>query len=765
VNGTNQVVATYVLTQDGKPLTSSSAAGLAPNWTLAALSIDPVSGLPAWQSQLLTGAETLQQLPIDGPGTPPQFIAANVRQPGSESGGTVAAQGNGTFTYTFQNALPQGFDPAQTLRVGVWLGGVTGTTLTTSIFDFAPGGGALQARDLVLDDNCNKCHGVVQAHGGFRTGVKICLTCHTYQNADADTVDPAAIAGTTPATNPNPLDLGRLIHGIHRGKNLPTLYVANPAQPNPNRANVALPFFPGRNAPLPGQKFSVVGFRSGERVYGQVTSRTDNDQPAATVVTGVGFPQDLRNCDACHGGAPQTAEHINDISRRTCYGCHPDTWFQDPAQITDKVHFVHPGGAQPDDTLCSSCHVPTPSTPVVDASTPDLHVAPILSPNYSALTAAIVGVQNMKAGQSPTVTFSITDRDGLLSPLNAPSPAMDSTSPVPRALSRVALTISGSTAPDYATGNSPIIETVPLTSTASSAGQFSYTFKAALPAGATGTWVVALEARRSAAAPFYDPASDSFSWPFTGETITEYADNPVQYVDVSVGSTPGGRPTARRQVVSRDNCNACHLQLTAHGDLRHNVEYCVACHAPDLTDWSRRPKDVSGNVDLATVFSPSSFGTYDDLEERSVHFKVLIHRIHTGGRTGTAELDLARPFAVYGFPGGAKAVSFFDDVEFPGNLANCTLCHQGTSYAVESIPAGAFPTVANETATILHLATAAPVTAEARVLPAQAACLSCHATAIAQFHAQQNTTAAGEQCVHCHGLGEYMSVQKVHGIR
>jgi hypothetical protein len=80
-----------------------------------------------------------------------------------------------------------------------------------------------------VDAACVTCHGLVRAHESSRIGTKICVTCHTYQHADGQTVDPAAPASALPTTNPNPLELGRLVHRIHRGKNLPTLYSASSA--------------------------------------------------------------------------------------------------------------------------------------------------------------------------------------------------------------------------------------------------------------------------------------------------------------------------------------------------------------------------------------------------------------------------------------------------------------------------------------------------------------------------------------------------------
>ncbi len=787
VDATNHVVLTYQITMDGKGAAGATAASLAPAFTLAGLSVDPVTAglppdptalivrppVPAWRSYVLTGGETLSSLPIDGPGTPDAFVLRNTPQPGSESGGAVQDLGAGVYSYTFQNALPPGFSSAQTLRAGAWLQGTPGTAQTSTTFDFVPAGGAVQSRELVLDANCNRCHGLLRAHGGSRTGVKLCLTCHTYQNACAKTVDPAALTGATPDTNPNPLDLGRLVHRVHRGKDLPTLYVANPTIASSTRANVALPFLPGRNVPLAGQKYSVVSSQGTEIIFGQVINRTENGQPPTAAAEGIRFPQELRNCEACHGGAAQAAERFTDVSRRTCQGCHADVWFGDPSRIgADNVHYMHAGGAFTDDSMCYGCHIPTSAAPSVDADISLVHVAPSKSPSWSGLTLQIAGVANLLSGQQPTVQFTVSDRDGALSPLGNPTPAIDSTSPVPRKLGRVAITISGPTSPDYLTGNfasigtAPVTESVPLTATADGNGIFSYTLAAPLPSNATGTWAVAMEARRVLdpstdpailTSTFYDPSTNAYSWPFTGETLYESADNPVVYVDVSAGSLSGGKALPRRQVVAQDNCDACHRALTAHGGLRQAVAYCVMCHAPDATDWAQRPKGADGNVALTA--------TFDDIEERTIHFKALIHRIHTGARTGSAELDqLARPFVVYGDGGTPQ---FLDDVRFPGNLADCTLCHANGSYAIESIPAGALPTVANETATLQHGGTPAHVVGEPSMLPTTSACLGCHDTGAARTHAQQMTPIEGrEQCGNCHGLSDpIIGVKAAHGLQ
>jgi OmcA/MtrC family decaheme c-type cytochrome len=761
-----RVVLEYRLTAGEAPILASEAAPLRPAYTLAALGTDPASGLPAWRSWLLTGGQVAAALPVGGPGSTP--VLADARQPGTDAGGTFEDLGDGLYRYTYGFALPEGFDARETLRVGLWLGGAAGTPDTTATLDFVPAGGPPALRQTTVDSSCNGCHGTVRAHGNFRVGVRICLTCHTYQNSDPDTVDPAALDGATATTDPNPLDLGRLVHRIHRGRNLPTLYRSSssaPAPALPSATPLPLPFFPGRNPPVAGERYAVIGYQSRAFTFGSIESRADNGMPAKLVPSGVLFPRDLRDCDVCHAGAPQEAAVDAEISRRTCAGCHPDVWFGGGG--TDLTHLAHPGGPQADDAGCVACHVTPPAGGTLLAPMADAHLPPYLHPRYNPLRAAIVSVTHMRPGQKPTVVFTVSDRVGSISPLASPPLNDDPSSPpspVKRAVSRVAITLTGSTATDYATGNAPLIEVVPGTLAVDSGGRFTYTFNAALPATATGTWAVGLEARRTGATVHHDTATGTFRWPYTGESITESAQNPLVFIDTAGGAGPGGAAEQRRPIVEIERCNVCHGRLTFHGGLRMDTEYCAICHAPDQTDWGRRPKLPGGNVNLGTILSPTSFGTYDNVEERSVHFKVMVHRIHTGGRVGSAQLDLARPFVMYGFPGGSQGAIFFDEGVFPKDLADCTICHVGDSFAIEAMPDGAIATVANETPTIQHAGTAAHGPFEPRILPVASSCIGCHGNGNSALHMAQYTQGTVETCKPCHGAQASLSTYSVHGL-
>jgi hypothetical protein len=802
VEGVSRVVVTYTVAKDGVPATADVAAGFAPAFTLAGLGDAPDgSEPPAWRSYLLNGA----------------VITTGVRQPGYETGGTVTDLGNGTFTYAFATPLPADaaeYGPATTLRVGAFLRAVNGTPRTTSTIDFVADGTTPASRELVLDSACASCHVVLRAHENTRVGPRVCVTCHTFQHADPQTLDPAVSAdgaGAALPAGPNPLELGRLVHRIHRGKYLPTLYKSSSTDAAPDfttATTLPLPFATGRtstsaatatrpNEAELGRKFVVVGELGRERVFGRIVNRTDNGQAALRVVEGVTFPRDLRSCDVCHPAAAKDSALVDiGISRRSCQSCHADVWFGANGP-PDAWHFAHTGGRRDDDTQCAGCHVRSTSNPDPIAPIADIHVPPLESPRMNQPTIRIVGVENLAPGKHPTVVFKVWDRtepEGMTS-LYAPVPANDddatAPSPVPRWFkgtptqsnpdpsSGISFTFAGPPGPDFrrvkypATKDdgSPILASDGVTPTSweiplsesiktsvlaalvpDSEGRYRYTLTAKLPEDASGTWAVFALARRSSTPKHFDATTlpGKFAWPYTGESVTELADTDVQWVDLASRGWPGGNPVPRRKIVSMDKCNVCHLRRVGHGS-RTAIEMCVVCHTGDKTDWDRRTK-AAGNVNLAA--------TYDNVEERTVHLKVMIHRMHTGGRSGPAELGFVRPFMIYGYAGAR----FYDRGEFPGLLARCVHCHEAGTYRVESVPRDADPTVANEEATIRHAATAEHADDERHTPPIQAACQGCHATWDARFHSELYTVNGVEGCGSCHAAGMAWSVDAMHGL-
>ncbi|MBI2821580.1 MAG: hypothetical protein HYX74_05095, partial [Acidobacteria bacterium] len=122
---------------------------------------------------------------------------------------------------------------------------------------------------------------------------------------------------------------------------------------------------------------------------------------------------------------------------------------------------------------------------------------------------------------------------------------------------------------------------------------------------------------------------------------------------------------------------------------------------------------------------------------QTIHFKFLIHRLHTGE-------ELTRDFTVYGFN---RSVHNFNELRFPGDRRNCEKCHEGTSWTVPT--KGILPTVA-------------PREFYSPIGPNAAACLACHDHLDAAAHAYTMTSPFGEACSACHGTGADFDVAKVH---
>jgi OmcA/MtrC family decaheme c-type cytochrome len=144
----------------------------------------------------------------------------------------------------------------------------------------------------------------------------------------------------------------------------------------------------------------------------------------------------------------------------------------------------------------------------------------------------------------------------------------------------------------------------------------------------------------------------------------------------------------------------------------------VICHNPLEDDSGRRPEE--------------------EFPAESVHFKWLIHRLHTGH-------ELERDFTVYGYGGSEHN---YNHVGYPGDRRNCEACHLGGTYSLP-LPEEALPTT-----------TARDVYSPMQ--PGAAACLSCHSSDHAAAHAWVNTAPFAEACAACHGDERDHSVESVH---
>lgn len=447
----------------------------------------------------------------------------------------------------------------------------------------------------------------------------------------------------------------------------------------------------------------------------------------------VNFPQDIRNCVNCHVGSATGAD-LDYALTETSQG---DNWSLYATQAAcgschDDVDFSRHAGGQADDSNCDSCH----STGGVAGSIADSHR--ILTVEASAkFEAQILAVNSSMQGEKPVVSFKITN----------PQTGDDydiKTDPVFTGASvsvRTAWNTTDYTNTGNGANNTNSVSVNALTqSVANGDGSFNVTLPVAIPDGslrpfipATGSGGAVIEGRLSMVLEQGAPAAQV---PLT---------NVHSFFSID---EPDGEAVPRRTSVELANCQSCHQDLVLHGNNRSNdIDSCVTCHNPRNTDLARR----------ATANPPPT----DGKSEESIDFKTMIHGIHAAGMRES-------PLQVVGF-GGTVYVFDEEEVQYPGNLANCVACHTESGYTLP-LQSGVLATTINTGADLQS-----PVD-DTVVTPITAVCSSCHDGTEAVSHmtlqgGNFSTTQAAidngtvvETCNVCHAPGKIADVSSVHDI-
>jgi OmcA/MtrC family decaheme c-type cytochrome len=329
----------------------------------------------------------------------------------------------------------------------------------------------------------------------------------------------------------------------------------------------------------------------------------------------IALPQDIRNCTTCHKDSKQTNAWKLFPSAEACGSCHDSVNF-----ATGENHKAGPA----DNSQCASCHQPEGQFEF-DASIAGAHTVPYKSKQLLLPKLTVQSLTNTGPGQKPTIVFTIKDRNG-----NAIDPARFSGT-----TGQLRANFVGPTT-DY--NMAPINETI--TGTTFANGVATYTFKAAIPATASGTWALELEGRLNATLIMGGDPTATLSQ-------RDALDNVVKYFAVT-----GTTVTPRRTVVSLANCNKCHEKLQLHGSNRNTIEACVVCHNPSRT---------------------AGTGTAAE----SISLQWMAHKIHTGE-------ELSGDYVL--------GNTSFKEVLYPGDRRNCLACHVGNTYTVPT-PAGTVATV------------------------------------------------------------------------
>ncbi len=581
----------------------------------------------------------------------------SVQQPGADSGGAVTPVGPGQYQYTFHTKAPSGFDASATHTIGIY--GSRNLTVYNLGTNYAS-----TTYNFVPNGAP-----VTHVHDIIRTAS--CNSCHDQLSAHGGSrrgMDMCVLCHTPQNTDPNTgatLDAKVFFHKIHMGENLPSVKAGTPYIPAINQFGTF--------------DYSAVAF------------------PAD--------PGDPRRCETCHSqstGAAQKAAYATNPTLAACGACHDDVNFATGVN--------HPGGPQFDDNLCSTCHIPQGEIDF-DASIKGAHVAPTASSLLSGLAVNITRVQNGTAGTHPVVSFTVQDNTGKGIPLSA--------------LGSISFTMAGPTT-DYGyttfgTATTPgYVTESAAKATCDANSNCSYTFTNIVPASATGTYAIGVEARRTEVV---------LAGTTSQQAITYGAKNQVVYF-----SADGSAVAPRRSVVALNNCNQCHVSLQLHGTLRNNTEYCVLCHNPSNTDASVRGSAVVASDKAAPP--------------QGINFNLLVHRIHYGINMQASK----RTYIVVGFGGSHND---FSNTLFPAlsptgeatDTRNCSLCHVNGSE--QNLPLGLNAVIDPQ----------GPVNPNPAI---SSACSGCHVDLPAASHMLSNTTPLGEACTVCHSSGAAFAIDQVH---
>jgi OmcA/MtrC family decaheme c-type cytochrome len=683
-------------------------------------------GLPYWQSYV-------NRLEL-ADGTEPDVLESAL-QATTDSSGTLEEVNPGQYEYTFATDITdptqtQGivYEPNLTTRVGleIRLNGDFEEELAplNPVFDFVPDGsaGSGVTKDIADTANCSKCHYQFDLHGGPRKTVKYCVTCHNPGTYDQDTG--------------NAVDMAHLAHSIHPGLTRGDLDC------NPGESDPADPDFCENQYP-----YIIYGYGENDHDFSHVT-----------------YPQDLLYCESCHLESethPDGNAWNEAASAKTCGGCHADGLEAGtPDPVTgqpDAYAFNHQNADTnvgiAEDGVCGGCHLGS-----ITNAGPALAIHSSIRGSDRAQAAAgdnfvfeIISATNTGPGETPVVTFKVSDPDGNPYDILTDPEFTDDASALNLYVQwstdayyggdEDGLVLGGripgsSGLPTQAIQDLNFRDTgYPLRMRLSAIqdvavknadGSFTVTYYRALPTNFTGKVAIALGGH---------PA-----WEYTdADGFTDFDRAMAVSAVFYPGETDPNVATTRAPAFDSKQCNACHKRLNEHGANRNgNAEICLLCH----------------NGDAAVCDSGDALPSCpDDVAMEGYGFGYMIHSIHRASKTWLE--------------------GYAAEVTYPQSLANCFTCHKDGKYSVARATARSVSTDMGPDIRVW--------TDDIATTPTSIVCGVCHSSSAAKGHfesqgglvdrpksliaslsADTGVPNGQEACAVCHGAGSTFDTALFH---
>jgi hypothetical protein len=336
----------------------------------------------------------------------PTFNYQRVLPEVSDIAAAAVQNGDGSYSYTFASPIPDVYAAPlnDTDTFGSVDGELTGEALLSGTYtlgayfawDFTVGSDehrdvgdatvdfpfgsstSIESREVVKQTNCNRCHQDLQAHGGLRHNVTLCLLCHT---SGAEDKNVAGVAGGTPDVT---IDFKVMIHKIHSGKHLPSVLGVD-TNPDGSRNYAATP-----------KPYQIVGFENSLSDYSEAAFPAwpwglvalPRDQGYTALSADAKLKEDTirtgaADCIACHGdpdgSGPLTAPsqgklHRSQPSRAACGACHDDINWGLPYTANGQTM-----PSQANNSNCVLCHEQTGGPLAVK----EAHRHPLLDPDFN----------------------------------------------------------------------------------------------------------------------------------------------------------------------------------------------------------------------------------------------------------------------------------------------------------------------------------------------------------------------------------------------